>query len=132
MNRILAALACLIMLPCGAASAQYITVSALPPSVIKTVPACGDTTVDAASTTRIEVTFSKDMLDKSWSFVQMSPDTFPDAANPRFIDKRTCAIDVKLQPAKTYVIWLNSENMTNFKDTAGRPMAPYLLVFQTK
>ena len=132
MKRILAILVIVTFLTGGIASAQNITVKSMPPSVIKTVPAAGDMAVDAASTTRIEVTFSKDMQDGSWSFVQISPDTFPAASNPRFTDKRTCVIDVNLEPAKTYVIWLNSQTMQNFKDTDGRLLVPYLLVFQTK
>ena len=47
-------------------------------------------------------------------------------------DKRTCAFQVKLEPGKTYAIWLNSEKFGNFKDADGRSAVPYLLVFQTK
>ena len=46
-------------------------------------------------------------------------------------DKRTCVVKVKLEPGKTYAIWLNSEKFHNFKDADGRPAVPYLLVFQT-
>ena len=35
-------------------------------------------------------------------------------------------------PGKTYAIWLNSQKFRNFKDTAGRPAVPYLLVFRTR
>jgi hypothetical protein len=47
-------------------------------------------------------------------------------------DKKTCVVEVKLQPKKTYVIWLNSQKFGNFKDADGRSAVPYLLVFQTK
>ena len=47
-------------------------------------------------------------------------------------DRRTCVLKVKLEPGKTYAIWLNSDKFTNFKDADGRPAVPYLLVFQTK
>ena len=52
------------------------SVTALPPVVIKTVPVAGTTGVDPG-TKEIRVTFSKDMMDQSWSFVQMSKETFP-------------------------------------------------------
>jgi RNA polymerase sigma-70 factor (ECF subfamily) len=110
------------------------SVESLPPSVIKTVPECGDLNVDATATTQINVTFSKEMEDNSYSWAQVSSETFPQiVGRPRFLaDKRTCVINVNLQPKKTYVIWLNSEKYRNFKDTDGRSAVPYLLVFQTK
>jgi len=106
----------------------------MPPSVVKTFPECGDTAVDAAATTQIRVTFSKDMMDGSWSYVKISDDTFPQVTGaPKYLDdKSTCVVDVKLEPKKTYVIWFNSKSSGNFKDTDGRPAVPYLLVFQTR
>ena len=52
---------------------------------------------------------------------------------PKYLaDKRTCVLPVKLEPGKTYAIWVNSEKLGNFKDTDGRSAVPYLLVFKTK
>ena len=118
----------------GMARAQEVSVKSLPASIIRTVPESGDTKVDASTTTQIKVTFSKEMRDGSWSWSQISDETFPQmAGTPRYLDdKRTCVVDVKLQPNKTYVIWLNSEKYRNFKDATGKPAVPYLLVFQTK
>jgi hypothetical protein len=115
------------------ARAQDVSVESLPPSVIKTLPTCGDTKVPA-TTTQIKVTFSKEMIDGNWSFVQISGDSFPEIiGQPRYLgDKRTCILTVKLKPKKTYVLWLNSQKFRNFKDTSGNSAAPYLLVFQTK
>jgi RNA polymerase sigma-70 factor (ECF subfamily) len=110
------------------------SVKALPPVVVKTVPESGDTHVDATAVKEIRVTFSKEMADKSWSWSQISNDTFPKNAGEPHYDKskRTCMLPVKLEPKKTYVIWLNSENFGNFKDAEGRSAVPYLLVFETK
>jgi hypothetical protein len=49
--------------------------------------------------------------------VQMSEDSFPKlVGKPRFPpDRRTCVVKVKLEPDKTYVIWLNSDR---FKKTS--------------
>ena len=115
--------------------AQYITVEAMPPSVIKTVPTCGDTMVPA-STTHIKVTFSKDMMTKQmWSWCMHSPSTFPEISNKNGIkylaDKRTCVLPVKLEPNKTYAIWINNQKSNSFRDASGHPSIPYLLVFKT-
>jgi len=117
----------------GIASAQEISVELLPPSVIKTLPTCGDAKVPA-TTTQIKVTFSKEMIDGSWSFTQISGDSFPEiVGQPKYLaDKRTCVLTVKLKPKKTYVLWLNSQKFQNFKDASGNSAVPYLLVFQTR
>ena len=112
-----------------------ITVASAPPVVVKTVPAAGADDVDPALS-EIRVTFSKEMMDKSWSWSQLGADTFPAPAGDSPIgydkDKRTCVMKVKLEPGKSYAIWLNSEKFGNFKDPDGRSAVPYLLVFQTK
>ena len=58
--------------------------------------------------------------------------TYRDGKPKYLADKRTCVLPVKLEPGKTYAIWVNSEKFGNFKDTEGRPAVPYLLVFRTK
>ncbi len=127
-------LAGLVLFTVGISRAEEPSVKSLPPSIIKTVPECGNTNVDATATTQIKVTFSKAMKDGSWSWSQISDETFPQMiGKPRYLDdKKTCVMDVKLQPEKTYVIWLNSQKFGNFKDADGKSAVPYLLVFQTK
>lgn len=120
----------------SAASAQPVTVESMPPSVVKTVPACGDTSVPA-TTQQIKVTFSKDMMTKQmWSWCMQSRDSFPEITNPKEIkylqDKRTCVLPVNLKPGKTYAIWINTQNQNAFRDTSGKSAVPYLLVFKTK
>ena len=114
------------------AGAEDISVESAPPVIVKTLPQAGAADVDA-KITEIQVTFSKDMMDQSWSWSQLSDETFPKiAGKPKYLkDKRTCVVNVKLEPGKTYAIWLNSERFDNFKDTEGRPAMPYLLVFKT-
>jgi RNA polymerase sigma-70 factor (ECF subfamily) len=111
-----------------------VTVQAMPPSVVKTVPQAGDTAVDPALK-EITVTFSKDMItDRMWSICQISKDSFPEGAGKihYLADKRTCVFPVKLQPGKTYVLWFNRGQFNAFRDTDNNPAVPYLLVFQTK
>jgi RNA polymerase sigma-70 factor (ECF subfamily) len=104
----------------------------MPPVVVKTVPQSGDTQVDPA-TKEIQVTFSKKMGDGSWSWVQISRETFPEAAGKIHYqeDGKTCAMPVKLQPGRTYVVWLNAPKFQNFRDENGQSAVPYLLVFET-
>lgn len=118
-------------MPIGQAS--DVSVGKMPPVVVKTFPESGGTNVDP-SISEIRVTFSKEMMERSWSWVQMTPHSFPKLiGSPRYLeDKRTCVVNVELEPGKTYVIWLNSDKFRNFRDKDGRPSLPYLLVFETR
>lgn len=111
-----------------------ITVETMPPVVVKTFPQAGDSHVDP-SIREIKATFSKEMLTKEmWSWVKYSDETFPKIAGKiHFLaDKKTCVLPVKLEPNKTYVIWINSQRWNHFKDKNKNPAIPYLLVFKTK
>ena len=111
-----------------------VTLATAPPVVVKTVPQSGAAEVDAAATTEIRVTFSKEMQDGSWSWTTWGENTFPTiTGKPRYeADKRTCILPVKLEPGRTYATWLNSQNFGNFKDASGQKAVPYLLIFETK
>ncbi len=127
---------CALFLLTASASAQApdgTEAAASDPVVIGTAPQAGATGVDP-SLSRISVTFSKDMMTKNqWSWVMESRETFPAVTeSPQFIDSRTCILPVKLEPGKTYRVWINSEKHTGFRDDDNRPSVPYLLSFQTK
>jgi hypothetical protein len=113
--------------------ADGVTLESVPPVVVKTVPEAGAVDVDPKMA-ETRVTFSKDMQDGSWSWATLSKESFPKLdGKPKYLaDKRTCVLPVKLEPGKTYAIWVNSERFGNFKDTDGRSAVPYLLVFKTK
>lgn len=104
----------------------------LPPVVIQTYPLSGAKDVDP-ETRKIKVLFSKPMMKKSWSFVMADKESFPQLDGDPLYEKdgKTCILKVKLQPDKTYVIWLNSAKFQNFKDLNGTPAVPYLLAFKT-
>jgi hypothetical protein len=38
----------------------------------------------------------------------------------------------KAQSRKPYAVWINSEKLSEFKDTKGQPAVPYVLVFKTR
>jgi hypothetical protein len=123
----------LILAGMSAVRAEDITLDTVPPVVVKTIPQAGSKDVDP-KLTEIQVTFSKEMKNGSWSWVRLSPETFPkiDGKLKNLEDRRTCVMPLKLEPGKTYAIWVNSEKFTNFEDTDGRSAIPYLLAFQTK
>jgi RNA polymerase sigma-70 factor (ECF subfamily) len=131
------AAATLITLAALAQSAGQFSVRTSHPVVIKTVPIAGATDVDP-NLKEITVTFSKDMMDRSWSIPQTTPPEHfpgdsPDGAKIHYQpDKRTCVFPVKLQPGRTYVVWFNHGQFMNFKDTSGKYSWPYELVFETK
>ena len=104
-----------------------------PAFVVKTEPATGSTDVDPALA-EVRVTFSREMQDGSWSWVTLNKDTFPTITGKIRYDKdrRTCVAPVKLEPGKTYAVFLNSPKFTNFRDLEGRPAVPTLLVFKTR
>lgn len=134
MRRVLITLAALAMSLCATATlADDVTLDSVPPVVVKTVPRAGADDVDP-KLTAIKVTFSKDMEDGSWSWATLSKENFPKVdGKPKYLaDRRTCVLPVKLEPGKTYAIWVNSEKFNNFKDAGGRSAVPYLLVFKTK
>ena len=123
----------LLLLVVWPARAEEVTLESVPPVVVKTVPEAGVTDVDP-NLAEIKVVFSKDMRNSGWSWSTFSQESFPKLdGKPHYLaDKRTCVLPVKLEPGKTYAIWLNSAKFHNFKDTDGRSAVPYLLVFRTK
>ncbi|HEX3601654.1 MAG TPA: permease prefix domain 1-containing protein [Lacipirellulaceae bacterium] len=103
------------------------------PIVVETTPKSGDTEVDPALD-EIRVKFSKPMADNSWSWVQVSIDSFPASnGDVHYLDDgMTCVWPVKLEPGKKYVVWFNSASYHNFKDRDGRPAKPFMLTFTTR
>jgi RNA polymerase sigma-70 factor (ECF subfamily) len=109
------------------------TIDSMAPVVVKTVPEAGTKDV-APGEMEIKVTFSKDMMDQSWSWSSAWKDSdAPIIGKPHYdTDQHTCILKVKLEPNKTYGYWINSQNFHGFKDQQGHSAVPYLLVFQTK
>lgn len=101
------------------------------PRVVALEPANGATNVDPALP-RVRATFDRAM-DGSWSWVRESESTFPATTGPAAFegDGRTAYLPVRLEPGRTYVIWLNSEEFQLFRDTAGRPAPPLRWTFTT-
>jgi RNA polymerase sigma-70 factor (ECF subfamily) len=105
----------------------------LPPIVVDVVPNVGAVDVDPGLR-EVRITFSKKMMDKSWSLTEGTKYAIPKVRGQIHYDRaqRTCVIPVELEPGKTYVWGVNSERFRNFMDADGRPALPYLVVFRTK
>ncbi len=109
-----------------------LTLESAPPVVVKTVPVAGASSVDP-NLAEIQATFSKPMMDGSWSWSMWGEENYPETTGePRYLtDRRSCVLPVKLQAGRFYAIWLNSERLKNFKDAGGHAAVPYLLTFTT-
>ena len=118
----------------AAANKSKPSVATLPPVVVKTFPVAGAMHVDATKTKEIRVTFSKDMLDKNMSWVQLSSESYPKVTGDIHfdVDNRTCIAPVELEPGHAYAIWFNNNKYQNFKDRDEHSSVPYLLVFETE
>ena len=119
----------------GRLGAEEHSVASLPAVVVKTEPRAGLTNVDP-NIKEIKVTYSKKMLDKSWSWGQISHETaLKSTGKAHYLkDGKTCVLPVKLEPGHTYVVQLNAldGHFANFKDERRQPAVAYLLVFETR
>ena len=111
-----------------------VSLKVLPPSVVRTIPLCGDDAVDP-NLSEISVTFSKDMkvTGHCWSWCGVQEGSFPVlSGDTEYLgDNRTCVLHVALEREKTYAIWINVDQFQSFQDIWGHPAVPYLLVFRT-
>jgi len=104
-----------------------------PPRVVSTSPQNGSMDVDP-SLKEMSVTFNEEMRDGNWSWVYEDKNTFPQIVGQAYYteDMKTNVLPVKLEPNKEYVIWINSEKFTNFKDKSGNSAFPFKFTFKTR
>jgi len=102
-----------------------------PPFAVFLDPPNGATGVDPAKAV-LRATFDRPMA-ASWSWVKEGSD-FPEATGDAYFEPgaRTAAMPVRLQPGRTYVLWLNAEQYQLFRDRQGIPARPLRWVFSTR
>jgi hypothetical protein len=104
------------------------------PQVVKTSPPNGAGDVDPA-TSRITVTFDTPMKTEGYSILETGDAVLPEMVGDdpvRFEDDKTLSIRVKLSPATSYAMALNSAKRQGFKAADGTPLAPTIVRFRTR
>lgn len=101
------------------------------PKVVKLEPQNGINDLDPEGIDQLKVVFDQDMDTGGYSWVG-GGETFPRTTDdPRWIDKKTCVLPVRLEKKKLYILAINSEKATNFKNESGISAEPMIYVFST-
>ncbi len=108
-----------------------VNVFAVPPNVIEAIPDNGENNVDP-SLRQIKIVFDQDMtIGRNFS-VCGGGEKFPKiVGNPKWFNKRTLVMRVKLQPNKEYSFSINCQSAGNCRSANGEPAVPYPITFKT-
>jgi hypothetical protein len=101
------------------------------PRVVAFDPPNGATGVDPTRS-ELRVTFDR-VMSEGWSWVTEGPDLFPETTGEAFMtpDQRGAVLPVRLAPGRRYVLWLNSQQFSYFRDTSGVELEPVRWTFAT-
>jgi hypothetical protein len=125
----------LFLSACGGEDDESESSSPDAPVVIETTPRDGEGDVDA-SLDAITATFSEAMDLGGWSWVTEVGRSAPSITGlPFYLNETTTVLPVRLEPATSYVIWVNSpddEELRNFKDSEGIPAPAHRIRFATR
>lgn len=102
------------------------------PRVVAFDPPDGASDVDPALD-RLAVTFDREM-GEGWSWVLETRELFPQTTGAASMspDRRHAYLPVRLEPGRSYIVWLNSSAFEDFRDTEGRPLPPRRWTFTTR
>ena len=102
------------------------------PHVVAFDPPLGASNVDPARTV-LSVTFDRVMDREGWAWVIEDKATAPDIGESTWDEAvRTNSAPVRLEPGKTYVVWINSPQYSYFKDPQGNTATPVRWSFTTR
>lgn len=103
------------------------------PQVIKCFPANNSEDVDPALD-HIYVVFNEEMMPGNFAWAYTNKEDFPQkTGEPYYTDHFTKSVlPVKLEPGKTYEIWINSKTLPYFKDKSGNSAIPFRWTFKTR
>jgi hypothetical protein len=127
--------ASLFLAACGDGDDTLTGFAADAPVVLETTPRDGDVDVDA-DLGHITATFSEAMDDAGWSWVTEVGRSAPSITGlPFYLDETTTVLPVRLEPATTYGIWLNSPDdaeLRKFTNEAGVSARAHRIRFSTR
>ncbi|MHC4213853.1 MAG: tetratricopeptide repeat protein [Planctomycetota bacterium] len=103
---------------------------AVPPKVTKTIPENGDQNVDPGLR-RIRIEFDQVMSQDGYSVCGGGPNFPKMIGKPKWINKRTLLMRVKLQPSHEYELSVNCQSYRNFKNLQGESAVVYPIKFKT-
>lgn len=108
-----------------------VNVFAVPPNVIEAIPDNGENDVDP-SLRKIKIVFDQDMTTGTNYSVCGGGEKFPEiTGKPKWTDKRTLVLGIKLQPNKEYQFSINCQSFKNCKNINGEAAVPYPISFKT-
>jgi len=106
------------------------TAHATAPKVVKSVPENGDQDVDAGLR-QIRIEFDQDMDRQGYSICGGGPNYPETIGKPKWINKRTITMRVKLVPNHNYELSVNSPSYKNFRNILGEPAIIHPIEFKT-
>ncbi|MBN1392662.1 MAG: Ig-like domain-containing protein [Sedimentisphaerales bacterium] len=107
-----------------------IDAAGVPPKVIETTPENGAQDVNS-NLRQIRIVFDQDMDQGGYSICGGGPNYPETIGKPRWINKRTIVMRVKLAPDHNYQLSINCPSYQNFKNTQGESAEPYPIEFRT-
>ena len=106
--------------------------AALPPVETTVDPPNGATDVDPLRTT-LSATFDRPMDPEGWAWVIEHPTTAPELGEATWdAGQLTNTSKVRLEPGRSYVVWLNSPQYSYFRDRQGVAAKPFRWTFSTR
>jgi DNA-binding CsgD family transcriptional regulator len=101
------------------------------PRIVATAPAAGS--VIRPGSFVLSVTFDQPMLEGSYSFVQASPDTYPQCGGKPTLskDRKTFSVLCTALPNRRFEVWFNRQPYMNFVSEDGVPAEPFQLLFRS-
>ncbi len=100
------------------------------PKVVRTAPKNGRQDVNP-KLKQIRIKFNQDMDRQQFSICGSGPKYPKTIGRPRWINKRTIVMRVKLEPNHKYELSVNCQSYQNFKNIQGEPAVIYPIRFKT-
>ena len=103
---------------------------AAPPKVTKTIPENGDQNVDPGLR-KIHIEFDQDMTQGGYSICGGGPKYPKTIGKPKWLNKRTIVMRVKLKPNHRYELSVNCQSYRSFRNTQGQSAVIHPIKFKT-